>query len=224
MNKKRRKIAENLKGKRKYGAKLPLTLEQYKTIRKLIRGSKQNKYAARNLLLINFQLNSSFRASDILSLKIKDIFDNGRYLPEIWRKQQKTKDPNIIKITPVIIEDLNAAQLAYHDIFMPGYFNNPDLPLFPSKRKNNGKFKALDYSTYLYYLKGWIAEAGLNPDLYGTHSLRSAIPVDYYSQTGDLLTASHMFGHLSSATTQIYVNKVAKKKAADIRELYQFKD
>ncbi len=219
-----KKLIENFKGKRKSGAKLPLAKEHYVTIRKLIRGSKNSKYSARNLLLINIQVNSSFRASDVLSLKIKDVFVNGKFLNELWRKQKKTGEMNILRVTQIMINDLVNAQIEYDKDFLPGYFNNPELPLFPSTKKTNGKYEPLDYSTYLFYLKRWIKEMGLNPDLYGTHSLRSAVPLQYFEETGDLATTSHMFGHISTNTTQKYVEQVAKKKAGEVREFYQFED
>jgi site-specific recombinase XerD len=96
--------------------------------------------------------------------------------------------------------------------------------LFPSGQKQAGKFVPLAYSTYQNIIKKLIRAIGLNPDLYGTHSLRSAVPLEFFEKEGDIVTTSHMFGHRSTATTQIYVEEIAKKKASEMRTKYNFFD
>jgi site-specific recombinase XerD len=182
------------------------------------------RYKARDLLLINLQVNNSLRASDTLKLEIKDIYENGKFKDSIWFVQQKTGDPGIIGIDDNILIDLNIAIREYDKWFQRGYFNYPSFPLFPSSRKVGLQFRPIAYSTYLNILKQLFSDIGLNPDLYATHSLRSAIPLAFFDSTGDLATTAQMFGHRSVSTTQIYINQVAKSKAAKMRQQFAFRD
>ena len=61
------------------------------------------RYKARDLLLINLQVNNSLRASDTLKLEIKDIYENGKFKDSIWFVQKKTGDPSIIGIDDNIL-------------------------------------------------------------------------------------------------------------------------
>lgn len=211
-------------GHKRKGNKLPLTEKEYKRIRKMIRGSSE-KLKGRNLLLLSFQTNTSLRISDVLKLNVADIFKNGEMIDKFWLEQRKTKTQTAIKLLDCIKRDIEIAEAEYKTHFDLDYFFKPQLPLFPSfKRDSNGEIRALSYQQYFQLFKSWVAEIGLNPDLYGTHSLRSTIPVDYYRKTRDVLGASKMFGHGSTTPTAIYLDSVAKEMALEHRETFFFDD
>lgn len=205
--------------KKNRGAKLPLELEQYQAIRRLIR-AEGRLWKARNLLLINLQVNSSLRASDLLSLKVGDIYRKGAFHRQIWVKQKKTGHLASVKLLGCMVEDLQAAKEEYEGRIDRNYFEHPRFPLFPSQMLLN----PLSYSRYLGLLKAWFAGVGLDPALYGSHSLRSAVPVRFYSETGDGIATSKLFGHSKLSTTTVYLEEVAKMRAADFREEFHFYD
>jgi len=60
----------------------------------IIRGNKKNRYQARDLLLINMQVNTIFRSSDILKLRIGEVFFQEQFKNEIWNRQKKTDRTN----------------------------------------------------------------------------------------------------------------------------------
>lgn len=214
----------NLNGAtKKKGAKLPLTLIQYQEIRGIIRKSN-SRYKARNLLLINLHINTSLRASDVLKINVGDIYRNGEFLKSFWVEQKKTKKQTAIIILDCILSDLEAVKNEYENRLCTDYFNNSEFALFPSERHRYKDFKPISYSSYFMMLKRWIREIGLNPDQYGTHSLRSSVPLDYYKQTGDLPTTSKLFGHSQISTTNGYIEEVAKEKASLARVKYNFTD
>lgn len=208
---------------KKKGAKLPITLEQYQKIREVIRAStSRNKM--RNLLLINVQANTSLRSCDVLKLKIGDIYREERFIKNFWIEQKKTKTQTAVIVLDCILKDLKEAKKEYDKRLCVSYFDNPEFALFPSERRGYRAFTPISYSSYFMMLKGWIKQIGLNPDLYGTHSLRASIPLDYFRTTGDLATTSKLFGHSQISTTSIYINEIAKEKASQVRESYNFSD
>ena len=112
----------NLKGAtKKKGAKLPLTLEQYRKIRKAIRkGSSRHK--KRNLLLINIQANTSLRSCDVLKLKVGDVYREGKFIKSFWIEQKKTKKQTAVIVLDCILEDLREAKREYEKKLCINYF------------------------------------------------------------------------------------------------------
>ena len=200
-----------------------MTIEHYKRIRKIIKGGN-NRHKARNLLLINMQANTSLRSSDVLKLKIGDVYREGEFLKSFWIEQKKTKKQTAINILECIVKDLKEAQKKYEERFCVDYFNHSGFALFPSERHGYNSFKPISYSSYFMMIKSWIKEIGLNPDLYGTHSLRASVPLDYFRKTGDLATTSKLFGHSQISTTSRYIDEVAKEKASQVRETFYYSD
>lgn len=214
----------NLNGAtKKKGAKLPLTLEQYKKIREVIR-TGNSRYKKRNLLLINVQANTSLRSCDVLKMKVGDVYRDGRFIKNFWIEQKKTKKQTAVIVLDCILKDLREAKKEYDEKLCVNYFDNPDFALFPSEWRGYREFKPISYSSYFMMLKKWVKQIGLNPDLYGTHSLRASIPLDYFRTTGDLATTSKLFGHSQISTTSIYINEIAKEKASQVRESFNFSD
>ncbi|MGK0291285.1 MAG: integrase [bacterium] len=209
-------------GYKKKGNKLPLTENEYKRIRKMIRGG-EDRLKSRNLLLLSLQTNTSLRVSDVLKLTIENVYHNGNLIDKFWLEQQKTKDSTVIRIIDCVKRDIEDAKLEYERLFYRDYFDCLSHPLFPSwKRDNQGNIKPLSYQQYLIIFKQWVSDIGLNPDLYGTHSLRSTIPVEYYRKTKDVLGASKMFGHRSTTSTAAYLESVAKEMALEHRDTFFF--
>ncbi len=188
------------------GSKLPLTRKQYQKIRDVIKREKK-RYWARNLLMICMQLNTSLRSCDVLKLKVGDVMRNGRILPNFMLVQKKTNVPIVVEILETIVEALNNARAQYSELLHAEYFRNGENPLFPSYRRDKaGKFKPLSYSMYSLIFKTLFETIGLNPYLYGTHSLRSSIPVLVFEkEKRGAVIAKSLFMHKNSRTTDIYL-------------------
>jgi len=214
--KRRNKVVKHL------GAKLPIRIEHYRRMRRLIRGGSVHQQA-RNLLLINFQINSSLRAGDLLRLEVGDVFDGERFYDEFFLRQEKTGQTAAVKILPCMLKDLLLAKEAYGEVFYD-YFADLERPLFPSRQREKGKVRPLSYSAYFALIKRLVIDLGLNPKQYATHSLRSTIPQLHYEATNDILGASKLFGHKRISTTTIYLEDVAKMKASHLRERLFFDD
>ena len=198
------------------GSKRPFTIQQYHKIRQVIL-SDDSGMQKRNLLLVATHMNTSLRSCDLLSLKVGDLYNGRDFFRDFLIIQQKTGKPVECSISDRLKNDLIQAQKSYEGI-RAGYFNDPDLPLFPSRQcDRNGRINGMSYSAYFRLLNRWIRNIGLNPKCYGTHSFRSAVPVDYYRKTNDIAGTSALFGHTNIATTEIYIKSVLRTKALEIR-------
>jgi len=60
-------------------------------------------------------------------------------------------------------------------------------------------------------LKGWIAEAGLDPKKYGIESLRRTKALHILNGTGDIETVRALLGHTKIESTARYLLRVAKR-------------
>ncbi len=205
--------------------KLPITETQYRKIRRLIRREKA-KFASRNLLLINLHTNTCINSSDILRFKTGTVFREGRIIDKFWINQKKITKSQLVTATRAIRSDIEAVIRDYSMIFYPDYFSCPNNPLFPSQiiDKRTCFCKAISYSSYRSFLKRLFQKLDMNPRLYGTHSLRSALPQAYYSRTGDAKGAQALYQRRSGRTTISYREEVTSRKAVEIRKELQFTD
>ncbi|NEQ51759.1 MAG: tyrosine-type recombinase/integrase [Leptolyngbya sp. SIO3F4] len=110
----------------------------------------------RNLCFFTFGLNTGYRASELLSIRVEQV----RYLKPgdlLDVKQPKTKRYRQVKINPITYESIQSL-LAWKDL-------NDDEPLFMGQRG------LLKVSTVSRMVKTWCEQVGLNGH-YGSHTLR----------------------------------------------------
>lgn len=74
--------------------------------------------------------------------------------------------------------------------------------LFPSRMKRQAHISTRQY---IRLLKGWIAQVGLEPAAYGTHSLRRTKVALLYRQTGNLRACQLLLGHTKLESTARYL-------------------
>lgn len=205
--------------------KLPITEAQYRNIRRAIRREK-GRFASRNLLLINLHTNTCINSSDILKFKTGTVFREGRIIEKFWINQKKITKSQLVTPTRAIRSDIEAVIRDYAKIFYPDYFSCPNNPLFPSQviDKHTGYCKSMSYSAYRGFLKRLFEKLEMNPELYGTHSLRSALPQAYFSKTGDAKGAKALYERRTGRTTITYREEVTSRKAVEIRKELQFTD
>jgi site-specific recombinase XerD len=73
---------------------------------------------------------------------------------------------------------------------------------------------------YLKPVKKWVAFAGLNPAVYGTHSIRRARPALIYRKTGNIRACQIMLGHKTIASTQLYLG-VEEEETLDLARQFE---
>lgn len=160
----------------------------------------------RDLVLLNLGLDSKLRSCDLLKLKVRDVLGSGGIKSRVQVIQQKTGDPVIFEITAqsrTALENLIQVQsLGYLDF------------VFKSRQWNGTHLSRRQYSRII---KNWVESIGLNPDNYGTHSMRRTKASLIYKKTGNLRAVQLLLGHKSLESTVKYLG-VELDDALDISE------
>src|SRR5471032_2091123 len=114
----------------------------------------------RELALFNLGIDSKLRGCDLVSLRVRDICHGDQVATRATAMQQKTQRPVQFEITAATREAvqkwIKQAQLRSEDF------------LFPSRLHES---EHLGTRQYARILDGWVAELGLDPASYGTHSM-----------------------------------------------------
>ena len=154
------------------------------------------------------------RISELLSLTIGDVYQNGRAVTDLLYDRSIVKGGETSRAVPVNVDGRGAidALVAWHSA---QYDNTePSRPLFPS-RNGQGK-QPMSRRTAHNVFKDAFVSAGLNGHI-ATHSLRKSFAQRLYEQTGDIFAVQEMLGHRNVATTQKYlgVNYASVRKAVE---------
>ena len=171
-------------------------------------------FEIRNHALFMIGVSTGGRISELLSLQIGDVYQNGKPVTDLLFDKSIVKGGEISRAVPVnsdgrrAIEDL----IAWH---AERYQNTEkNRPLFPS-RNGQGQ-QPMSRRTAHDVLKSAFETAGLNGHL-ATHSLRKSFAQRLYDRTGDIFAVQEMLGHKAVATTQKYlgVNYANIKEAVE---------
>ncbi len=148
----------------------------------------------RDLALFNLAIDSKLRGCDVVSLKVEDIALHGYAIDRATVRQRKTGRPVKFEIT----EQTRQAVDDYIKVSKkrPGDF------LFTGRR---GKELSLTTRQYARLLSEWIAGIGLDPSLFGTHSLRRTKATLIYRRTGNLRAVQLLLGHTKLESTVRYL-------------------
>lgn len=177
----------------------PLTTDEIIAVSESFRGI----YEIRNRSLFILGISTGGRISELLSLKIGDVFQNGSPVTDLLYSRKITKGQQVSRVVPVNSD----AQAAIEDAvrWYQGIYGKriwPNRPLFPSR---NGKGKKPMVRRQAHgVLKDAFITAGLNGHI-ATHSLRKSFAQRLYDKTGDIFVVQEMLGHAAVSTTQAYV-------------------
>ena len=159
-----------------------------------IRVHLQLQGRVRDLALFNLAIDSKLRACDLVRLRVRDVTRANQVASRAMILQRKTGRPVQFEIT----EQSKSAICA-----LIGSKNlEPSHYLFGS-RKN----PAVHLSTrqYAKLLKDWVADVGLDPKSYGTHSLRRTKATLIYRRTKNLRAVQLLLGHSKIESTVRYL-------------------
>jgi len=170
-----------------------------------IRTRLQLAEKTRDLALFNLAIDSKLRGCDVVSLKVEDVAPNGCAIERATVRQKKTGRPVKFEITEQTRQAIDAHLTTKRK--KPGDF------LF-SGRNNLG---ALTTRQYARLLSNWISAIGLDPTLYGTHSIRRTKATLIYRQTGNLRAVQLLLGHTKVESTVRYLG-IEVDDALDIAE------
>ena len=148
----------------------------------------------RDLALFNLALDSKLRACDLVRLRVRDITQSGEVARRAIVMQRKTKRPVQFEIT-------DQTRLAVERWIAERILETHDF-LFPSRKDTTNHISTRQYAKLL---KDWVADVGLDPKSYGTHSLRRTKATLIYRRTKNLRAVQLLLGHAKVESTVRYL-------------------
>lgn len=179
-------------------------------IKNMLRG--QNNY--RDLLLFELGINSALRISDLLNIKIHNLFDeqeNPRDFSEI--KEDKTNKTNRITLTPKVKETLG-----HYKQFYPKILENREAFVFFHKKYSPLGNRAIGRKQAWVMIVKWCKDAGLS-GRFGGHTLRKTWGYQARLKAIPLEIIQHKLNHSSLAITQRYLGITADEIAEACNKL-----
>ena len=171
-------------------------------------------FETRNRGLFMLGVPTGGRISELLSLTIGDVWQNGKPVTDLLFDRSIVKGGEVSRAVPVNIDgrDAIADLVAWH---RKRYRTSRAYrPLFPSRNKRGSI--AMNRQTAHEILKKAFTAAGLNGKL-ATHSLRKSFAQRLYEESADIYLVQELLGHKSVATTQKYlgVNYQSARQACE---------
>jgi integrase len=149
---------------------------------------------ARDLALFNLAIDSKLRGCDVVALKVEDVAPTGYTIERATVRQRKTGRPvkfELTEQTRQAIEDYLRASGKKVGEF-----------LFTSRRHRS---RCITTRQYARLVSEWIGSIGLDPTLFGTHSLRRTKATLIYRRTGNLRAVQLLLGHTKIESTVRYL-------------------
>jgi integrase len=172
------------------GAKPPLRPKHVWSIRTrlLVEGR------TRDLAMFNLAIDSKLRDCDVVALKVEDVAPNGYAIDRATVRQKKTGRPVkfelIDQTREAIDDDLRVTKRKVGEFLFMG---------------RSGAGRCMTTRQYARLVSSWIASIGLDPKLFGTHSLRRTKATLIYRRTGNLRAVQPLLGHTKIESTVRYL-------------------
>lgn len=181
---------------------------------RLVSACFDGSFEIRNRGLFMLGVSTGGRISELLSLRVGEVYQNKRPVTDLLFDKSVVKGGEVSRAVPVNRDGRRAIEelIGWHrDRYKDTEVSRP---LFPS-RNGQGK-KRMSRRTAHDVLKRAFEAAGLNGHL-ATHSLRKSFAQRLYDRTGDIFAVQEMLGHKSVTTTQKYlgVNYANIKEAVE---------
>ncbi|MEQ1523821.1 MAG: tyrosine-type recombinase/integrase [Aestuariivirga sp.] len=172
------------------GAKPPLLSKHVWSIRTKL----QMDGRRRDLALFNLALDSKLRGCDVVSIRVEDIAPRGYTVDRATVRQKKTGRPVRFEITEQTRQSLD-------DYMMVAGKKTGEF-LFSGHKGLN---RCLTTRQYARLVSEWVRGCGLDPSLFGTHSLRRTKATMIYKRTGNLRAIQLLLGHNKIESTVRYL-------------------
>jgi integrase len=171
------------------GAKPPLRQKHVWAIRTML----QNERNKRDLAMFSLAIDSKLRGCDVVAIRVDDVAPNGYAVDRATVRQRKTGRPVRFELT----EHTRQAVDDYLKV----------------SRKKAGEFfftapksgRSMTPRQYGRLVSDWLVGVGLDPHLYGTHSLRRTKATLIYRRTGNLRAVQLLLGHTKIESTVRYL-------------------
>lgn len=148
----------------------------------------------RDRALFDFAIDSKLRGCDVVRVRIGDVVSGGRVRDRAIVVQQKTK-------RPIQFELMEAARKTMREWLERRGGMLSDY-VFPSR---NDYMSHMSTRQYARLVHEWVVGIGLQPQEYGTHSLRRTKASIIYKATGNLRAVQILLGHAKIESTVRYL-------------------
>ena len=171
--------------------KKPLNENQVKTLRKIVSDKPLHS------LLLNLSVDLMLRASDLLSLRVKDVVnESGSIKTEVKVKQKKTG-----KTTLNIPLSKNSL-----DVIKKHLVNKEQDDFIFMGQMGHFMRKPICSQQYARIVKGWMRKLGVEDvSEYSTHSMRKTKPSVIYDKTHNVDAVRRLLGQSSVTATSSYL-------------------
>ena len=189
-----------------------------------VRNSFEGIFETRNAGLFMLGVSIGGRVSELLALKVSDVWQNEQPVTDFQFDRSIVKGGETSRTIPVNRDGRDAIQslVAWQQFYFEGACVHPDNPLFPGQKNGAaGKVVSVQRQAVHKILKGAFEKAGLNGKL-ATHTLRKTFAQRLYAKCNDIFVVKEMLGHKNVATTQAYisVNYVSVQEAVEAMSLH----
>ena len=172
------------------GQKAPLRLRDIWATRVRLQIAERT----RDLALFDLAIDSKLRACDLTKLRVRDVTHGEHVSSRAIVMQQKTHRPvqfEITEQTRTALETwIHQAQLRSEDC------------LFPSRLHASDHLSTRQYARIV---KAWVHAIGLDPAMYGTHTMRRTKASLIYRRTKNLRAVQLLLGHTKLESTVRYL-------------------
>ncbi len=172
------------------GQKPPLKRKQIWAIRVRLQLAERTRDLAR----FNLAIDSKLRSCDLVRLRVCDVAHGNRVTPRATIMQKKTGRPVPFEITEQTRDAIAA--------LIEGSQLRPDRFLFPSRMTWSPHLSTRQYARIV---KSWVSSIGLDPNEYGTHSMRRTKATLIYRRTKNLRAVQLLLGHSKLESTVRYL-------------------
>ena len=171
--------------------KKPLNENQVKTLRKIVSDKQLHS------LLLNLGVDLMLRASDLLSLRVKDVVnESGSIKTEVKVKQKKTG-----KTTLNIPLSKNSI-----DVIKKHLMDKEQDDFIFMGQMGHFMRKPICSQQYARIVKGWMKKLGVEDvSEYSTHSMRKTKPSVIYEKTHNVDAVRRLLGQSSVTATSSYL-------------------
>jgi len=171
------------------GAKPPLRPNHVWAIRTMLQNDRQ----VRDLALFNLAIDSKLRGCDVVAVRVDDVAPNGYAVDRATVRQRKTGRPVRFELTEQTRQAI--------DRYIKLADKRPSDFLFTGRRPGQN----MTTRQYARHLADWLIGIGLDPHLFGTHSLRRTKATLIYRRTGNLRAVQLLLGHSKIESTVRYL-------------------
>jgi integrase len=144
--------------------------------------------------MFNLAIDSKLRGCDVVAMRVEDVAAGGYTADRATVRQKKTG-------RPVRFELSEQTRQAVDDYLRTANKRSGQF-LFTGRRGPNRNMTTRQYARLV---SEWIGSVGLDPGLFGTHSLRRTKATLIYRRTGNLRAVQLLLGHTKIESTVRYL-------------------